>query len=459
MTVYYVDTDGSGASAPYATWATAAQTLDTISAIPWVAGDVAYCQGAAADSAAGTRTIGAIESTTTVTRIIGVKNGTTNAPPVSSDLCARAGADHYVYQSTDNKVTISGTYHIHGFKLISNTGEDIELTPAVAGSASECIFQPADDLWLYNRSFHYELINCEIDFSSGSSTSQLYCRGGKYSTVVKMIGGVVTFHATQSALFHNDAAADCSLIGVDLSGQPSGCDVHAGGTAGGDGITLINCSMGATYSVFSSIPSQVTVGKQIVRLIGCNSTSTLANDATYQDYEEGSQVGTIDNSVITRSGGASDQTTANTDGAFSYAMVATASAVLEGTNLAVDSPWLRVWVAGGSAITLTVYIANSSASTDYQEDEVRCVFLTPSAGDTSKHDFNPDPPNIDFFGGSTTAITDDTGSAWDTGANNHQKFSTTVTPGYTGWAYARVTLAKREASPTILYLDPRIIVT
>ncbi len=114
---------------------------------------------------------------------------------------------------------------------------------------------------------------------------------------------------------------------------------------------------------------------------------------------------------------------------------------------------MSVWVAAGSQ-TLTIYISNDTG-TDYNEDEVWCEFYTPDAGDTAQHDQTFDADGARLFP-SSTAVTDD-GSTWGgDGAGNGQRMSTTVTTGFEGWAYARLHLAKRQATPDTLFLDPKI---
>ena len=192
----------------------------------------------------------------------------------------------------------------------------------------------------------------------------------------------------------------------------------------------------------------------VTTAVGCSDTTSQAVGSSIQNYQYSDAFGSIVNeSTIVRTGGADDDAT----GLFSYAMTPNASATLEGSGANLASSWMSVWVAGG-ATTLTVYIANSSASTDYNQDEAWVEFYTPDAGDTAQHDQTFFPAGARLLD-SSTAITDDTGSTWGTGGNNHQKFSATVTTGFEGFAYARLHLAKREASPTTLYLDPAIAVT
>ena len=238
MTVYYVDTDGSGASAPYATWATAAQSIDTIIAIGLTGGgDIIYCQGAAADSAAGRATFALSTALDNPTKIIGVKNGTTNAPPVPSDLCTRAAADLFVIVDTTSGITFNGDYHIHGLSLTAGGSGDIELKPLYQGSASECYFKPADGFNIYNGSHSYRVINCEIDLSN-SANSHILFKGSGYGSDREVLGGVVTFHASQNGLFHALSGSGFRMVGVDLSGMPAACELHRGGS---NGDPFINC--------------------------------------------------------------------------------------------------------------------------------------------------------------------------------------------------------------------------
>lgn len=457
MTVYYVDTDGSGASAPYATWATASQDLATIIAIPAVAGDTIYCQGALADTAAGSRTLTFPGTVLNPCKLIGVKNGTTNAPPVSSDLCTRAAADYFVISNTSSgALAIDGKYlTASGISFISLNNLTFASTDKIHHLFSNCrmsVTSNSSEIWWNQPNGRVRLYECDIDLSTGTGQTVFARSGPSGGFVWDMIGGVVTCHASQAQIWR-DLTFSPTMTGVDLSGSPSGMELSpivAGGV-----IRFINCTLGASYNLYSSAP--VTNAENKTVLIGTNTLSTVGAGVSYQDYEEWGTYGSIDNSLITRTGGATDGTTANTDGSFSYAMTTNASSTTEG-SFALESPRLAAWVTGG-VTTATVYIANSSASTDYTQEEVFCYFFTPDTGDTSQHDLTFDAPLIDFVAGTATAVTDDTGSTWDSGANNHQKFSVTVTTGYEGWIYAVVHLAKRQASPDTLYLDPRIIIT
>jgi len=244
-------------------------------------------------------------------------------------------------------------------------------------------------------------------------------------------------------------AGSAECIGVDFSGG-SATSIQSGASIFAQHIKLKNCKIPATFGLFASSPS----AGNVIELIGCSDTTSVGATSSIQDYEYEDIYGTVAiEATAVRTGGADDGAT----GGFAYAMTPSANGTLESSNAAIKSPWLMVWVTGGST-TATVYIANDTVSTDYFEDEVWCEFYTPDAGDTAQHDQNFDPATARLID-SSTAVTDDTGSTWGTGGNNHQKMSVTVTTGFEGWIYARVHLAKRQATPDTLYLDPKIVVT
>jgi len=260
---------------------------------------------------------------------------------------------------------------------------------------------------------------------------------------VDVIGGSYTFTSAASLVW-SASEGQVKFTGVDLSGLTAAIAVSGSHSE----VVIANCKMPSTITKFSATP---TTTKSSVTLIASDDSSSIGATSSIQSYEYENAHGTTDIELTAvRTGGADD----GASGQFAYAMTPHANAVLEGSGANLSSPWMSVWVIAGSQ-TFTIYIANDSASTDYNEDEVWCEFYTPDAGDTAQHDQNFDPGNERLFANST-AVTDDIGSTWGTGANNHQKMSVTVTTGFEGWAYARLHLAKRQATPDTLFLDPKI---
>jgi len=447
MAFFYWDTDAAGDTNDGTTWANAKKSLEAAFGV-MSAGDILIAQGAAVDTAAVTRTLTSPGTVTNPCKIIGVNDGTTNTGTniVTSDLLER-GIDtlvHVEVTGNGNDLLFVGTCSVHGIKFTIPDRLQIN-SQSSTWEYHQCEIALSFALQLIEGTM--TLYNCELEAVLTSFI--FYTRDSFVEQPFKMYGGVFTFTANPPTLFHS-SLSDAGVIfqGVDLSGFGNNNILGTGNTG-----TFIfkNCKVPTTFNLSSG--NLVNRECRII-MISCTNDTTIGATASIQDYKYRDPYGDIVNeATIVRTGGATD----SASGLFSYALTPNANAVLESSLANLASPWLSVWVAGG-ANTLTVYIANSSASTDYNEDEVWCEFYTPDTADTAQHDqtFDPLLPRLI---NSTTILTDDTGSTWGTGGNNHQKFSITLTGGFEGIAYARVHLAKRQATPDTLYLDPKIAVT
>ena len=412
------------------------------------AGEVIYIRASATseatnpDTYAVTTTLTTPGTLTNPVRLIGVVSGTTRtgASVVAADMAVLTG-NQPVIQVTGagNDLNIAGSFSISGvnFDVIDRLGVSVINS---YGLFHQCDIN-ADEIQVSTSLVEIVLRDCEVDLGVGfRSTNQ---------GSIFMYGGEIT--GTITSLINNAAgAAPFEFTGVDLSAATITNIVDSDDM--GKPVLFRNCR-------FPSSPTLVGTAflnpLASITCIGCSNLSSKPNSQSYQDYEYEDAYGSIVNEpTIVRTGGATDEAT----GTFSYALTPHANATLEGSTANLASPWMSVWVAGGAAITLTVYVCNSSASTDYNRDEMWCEFYTPDAGDTAQYDQTFDHAT-DFLLDNSTAITDDTGSTWGTGGNNHQKFSATVTPGYEGFAYARVHVAKRQATPDTVYVDPKIVVT
>ncbi len=436
MADLFQDTDAGSDANDGTTWALAKLTIEGLLAV-MSAGDRGWIQGAASDAVAGNRSITSPGTAANPCIITGVVDGTTNEPPILSDLAVtlplisapNAGNDLIfagfstwvnIHLSTNDKLTI---------------GQRVEIT-IINGKMTM-----QDDA--VNQTAMLTLIDSVLETIANSAS---------FLTLdLTMIGGSIlstTAATLTDGIVNAFGASNCELIGVDISGR--GTTAIVGNETASNDVVLRNCKIPAVFNLFASAPT----GLGTVECIGCSDTTSVSATDSIQDYEYQDTHGTVLLDVTAvRTGGADDDAT----GAYSYGLTPAASSTLESSASSLKSRWMSVWLDGG-VNTLTVYIANDSASTDYNEDEVWVEFYTPDVGDTAQYDQNFDPADARLFA-SSTAVTDDTGSTWGTGGNNHQKMSVTVTTGYTGWAYARLHLAKRSATPDTLFLDPRIEVS
>jgi len=432
MANFYQDTDAGSDANDGTTWALARLTAPSALGL-LAAGDDLWTQGATDDTAAATRVLSCAGTVTQPCKWTGVVDGTTNEPPVLADIavtlpkvsCTGGGSD----------ITFSGTLDIANIHLTStdklNSTEDRTTITNGKVSGTDNV-NSAGRIVLINTVFeklsvNFDIEACNFDVRGGS---WLFTTGGSVCAA---------------------AAADVNektFTGVDFSGLTTSFTAGSGGESQVSGL---NCEVPSGFTLYGSTPNNFGWSE----FKGCSDDSSVANTDSIQDYLYEDVYGNIDlETTAVRTGGAND----DASGAFAYAMTPRASSTLESSSATLKSPWMPVWIDGGSATTLTIHIANDSASTDYNEDEVWCEFYTPAAGDTAQYDQNFDPAGARLFA-SSTAVTDDTGSTWGTGANNHQKMSATVTPGYTGYAYMRLHLAKRSATPDTLFLDPEPVIS
>jgi hypothetical protein len=426
MTDYYMDTDGGSDASNGTTWALAKLTLEGLLAV-MSAGDRCFIQGSATDTAATSRTFTSPGTITNPCILIGVVDGTTNEPPVLSDLAVTLPKIECTGGASD--ITLAGYHswinlHLSSSDKFIGIGAGIKITNGKLSLTDDT-----------NVSFiTLENTILETLQASGSfATSEVLMTGGSLISTVS--ASVVDISGYRKKVF----------IGVDFSAISTTAFINTDGAQ--NEVILKNCKLPSVFNKFGSSP----IYGATITVIASSDTSSQASDSSIQDYEYEDVHGTIDLELTAvRTGGADD----GASGAFAYAMTPSASSTLESSSAELKSPWMTVWIPSGSQ-TLTVYIANDSASTDYNEDEVWCEFYTPDASDTAQHDQNFDPAGARLFP-SSTIVTDDTGSTWGTGANNHQKMEVSVTPGFEGWAYARLHLTKRQATPDTLFLDPKI---
>ena len=290
----------------------------------------------------------------------------------------------------------------------------------------------------------FDLINSIWELLA--TTAEINCSG---NASFSMSGGSILFTA-QGNVIRSVSDGEFLFDVVDVSGISTQGFVEGAGN--GLDLLLRNCRIPSVFNLSESA-TPVRPGARL-RMIGCSDTTSVANTDSIQDYQEETPYGTIDlEQTVVRTGGADDGAT----GLWSLAMTPYANSTLESSSASLTSPWMAVWVSGGSSIALEVHISNDTASTDRLQDEAHLEWYTPDAGDTAQFDQVFDAGDARLLD-SSTAVTDDTGQTWGSGGNNHQKFTNTVTPGYEGWVYARLHVLKRQGTPDTVFLDPVIVV-
>ena len=467
MADLYCDMDGGGSdTAPYETWAKAHADLSVVIAAA-AAGDSIWVQGVSTTFAVA-KTITGPTDESNPAECLGVKNGTAAEPPVQADLIPglRTGDATRAYKQTAGNappkfttttsgdlITINGYINFYGIAFEA-TADRFELGGAVSHNLffEECSLTfgsggSNDGLGLGTSGAGVDTrlrtLNCLIAFTGGAASSINPLNRG---FDVDFISTEFTF-----------VTALNSLVGAGASTMPGrirfiGCDLsaHAGSLVAIAGANALvaefwNCKTHASASMATGTTAgHWRVEAHLSEPDGTPKTSGQSRQSVAIATSEGD---IVEETTAVRTGGASDGATGAHALAFTPAINQTRDNVL-----ALVGPWMGGMIAGdGTSKTLTVYIANDGAA-DYNDDDVWLEVLYPSEAGGAKHDFNTNQMQLL---GTPTAVTDDAGSIWGTGGDNHQKLQITIAPDYTGAIMARVMFAKNfGASPETLYVDP-----
>ncbi|MCK5609424.1 hypothetical protein KAR91_46555 [Candidatus Pacearchaeota archaeon] len=437
MTDFYKDTDTGNDGDNGTTWALAKATEEGLLGV-MSAGDNGWGQGAAADTAASSRTFTSPGTTTNPCKITGVVDGTTNEPPVLADIAVTLPV---IQTTASGAMIIGGSVQYNNIEFDSNN--DFRCGTSTNQSFVNCkiSYQVEFDC---NAAGRVTLENTDMD--PKQSTSRI--RGFNANVIFRMKGG--SFLAAGGVdILRTSATGNYKFIGVDMTNLTG--DIQNGTL--NSTVLVSNCKIPSTLGLISggAVNNPVTS----ITVVGSSDDTSVGATSSIQDYQYEDLYGTIDVELTAvRTGGADD----DASGAFSYAMTPKANATLESTQATLRSPWIGpMWAEAGSS-TATVYVANDGG-VDYNEDEMWTEFYTIDVGDTAQHDQTFDPADARLFA-SSTAITDDAVSTWGGSAANGQKMSSgALTYGFEGPIYARVHVAKRDATPDTVFVDPLIEVT
>lgn len=294
-------------------------------------------------------------------------------------------------------------------------------------------------------------VNCTLDLSNGSNTAMAL--GVQGCSTVDFSGGSILFKTGQVFLIRMGSSLNayvggtptCILEDLDLSALPGTITEWGTSTSWMGDLVVRRCKVPASLSIGGTPQNRL----QNVTFDNCSSGTITVPPlglTAYFDFFGNVQA---DLSHF-RTGGATDGLQANP---YAWAMAASANALPIYGSL--QTPPLAQWVAGGSAITVTVYVA-SGVTLDNSQFwiELDGPDNTASPNTTSKG-----------FSASTrcdplatpAALTTDTVSTWNgTGVGTKQKVSITYTPAVAGPLIVQAFLA--DASTTA-YVDPAPIVS
>ncbi len=420
-----------------------------------VADDILWVKGDFLTSGAVTLS-GVATFTTDPPQVIACKSATSATPPAQSDLIPglRTGQSVLAYDDADAPtltvttagadIIVNGYMQMYGLVLKAQDNFDLAVSEAVL-FIEECEIRSGDG----------ETGTFRVGTTSGGIPSYAHLKNSKISggTSGQVSGNSRSprvlfekciFDIPQSGMIRVGSSA-WIVDGCDFSAQSVAILADAGGTTPESTLKFNNCKIHASSALTTGSISEKFRAE-------FTHTSSATGKTTGQSFRE------VD--IITDNGTIVEETTrfrtdgANDGGSGSWALAFTPN--INGTRdnrEGLIGPKMAIEVVGdGTAQTLTIFIANSSASTDYDDDEVWLVVKSPSEAGTADYDYYT--TQMDLLA-TPSVVTDDTGSTWGSGANNHQKLSVSLSPDYNGMIECWVVFAKNfGASPHTLYVDP-----
>jgi len=356
----------------------------------------------------------------------------------ADDSYRKATAAQFSGAASD--LTLAG--HVRGYGLYFDIADDFQLGNGHTQVWDDCTFEVEDD-WDYGGDGNFLLIhNSVITFVSASSTNfnaptnpggwkliLRYCTvtGGNAAGLFSMGGeGEILVEACDISYY----TTILSAAGAGLYLQVTQCKVNASVTLVGS-ITSMNA-----MALMENCDDGTNIG---VPPLGLNRCELLRG------------IVATDTTRTRDSGGATDGTTP-----YSWEMTADSDALSFVNPL--ESPPMRVWVQGGSAITITVYIA-STADKDDDEFWIEVIGPDEAAAETAQgHFVSTRTANIRT---APAAIARSSGTVWQgtntgtDGGAGQQKCEVTYTPALDGWLTVRAYLAVAAT----VYVDPNPEIT
>lgn len=443
--------------------------LDTDTGATWALAKATLTGAAAIDAAGDTIFVSQAHAETTAASIAFAIAGTVAAP--SQILAANDAAEPPTTLSTASvtttgagNITLTGVFYCYGIAFNCGTGATggvrINVSNAAAAGNRQvyeaCDFNIPETgvgnlLRIGNASpvnADAEFINCRFRVGVNSTQIQVIAR-------TRITGGSwISGTTTPTTIFTTILGGPYDLVveNHDFSNLGAAVNLFAGGAAVTHGKAVFrNCKLPATWtgSLWSSTPTNPGLRAE---MYNCDST-----DTNYRLWVEDYAGSTKSETIVIRTGGASDGTTG-----LSWKMVSSANARYPTVKL--ESPEIMQWNSTLTALTATVEIVHdinvvggqgAGTGSRFQDDEIWLeVMYLGTTGFPLGTWIRDSKANV------LAAAADQTDSteAWTTTGlttPQTQKLSVTFTPAKIGYIVARVVVAK--AGKTI-YVCPKLTV-
>lgn len=432
MTTYYVDSAGSN-TAPYDTWAKAANLLATIVAIPIADNDIVYIASSSSETTAGTLSYNWAQGN----KIISADKTSGEPPTViqAGAQVATSGNSAIVVNGGANYVELSGVYFTAG-----NSTGNTSITTSVKTYCDTCSFilgssgsastiNATSSLWK----------NCSVKFSAAGQ--DITPANG-----FRWIGGSLLAGGTSPTNLMSSASAWYEVVGIDLSNAS----------------TTINLSTNTNNAAFAKFRKC----KMPSGWVGAGNVGSRGASSRFEFYDMGVGTGvastydklllnpvgyTFNDPSIYRVGGATDGSTP-----VSHQIFCGVSGFVFFPGTPDFGPDIEIWnTVVGQPITITMEFIHDSL-TGLKDTEFGFEVLYPAYTGTDlrlacSHTY---PDN---FAAAGTTLTSSTATWVGTFTNpNKQKASVTITPQQIGLLYIRAAMWK--SSYTVNYC-PKVVIT
>lgn len=445
-TIYLRSTDGNDAD-DGSTWALAKATM-AAAVTAAGAGGIVYVSQVHAETQASAMTITPPGTAASPMQILCVQDSA--EPPTTLATTAT------VTTTGNNAMTLStGHAYFYGITFSGGTGaNNLNLNVAAAAASNSasyimesCVLKNATSgstsaiiLGTNNNGrggVALELISCTLQF--GAAGQQAICEG---NVIIKggTTAGTVPTSLFRLGVTNNNNQGELMVIGMDLSSM-SGILVSVAQSACYKA-TFADCKLHASTTM--STGSMASRKSLELTVVNCDSGDTNYK-YSHQVYE-GTET---QETVIVRSGGASDGTTA-----FSRKVVSTANSSL---LRPYESLPMVVWnTATGSAVTLSVPVITDGVTLTDAEAWLEVEYLGTSGYPLGS--YASDRVSNPIFGTPANQATDGVSSWTTTGLSSpvQQLLSVAVTPQEAGFYRVRVMVAKAS---TTVYYDPYVQVS
>lgn len=414
------------------------------------AGDTIYVDDDHAETQAAAVTMTSAGTVSSPQRIICITSTFTN-PPVAGEITTSAVGVN-VATTGNNILTLAGSFYCYGLQFKSGSGAnsvrlDANNTSSGGQIYESCVLETGGTsggaLFLGSGSSNLNvcyLINTDLKLNSASS--MINPRGSK----ILWRGGSLT-GTVPNGMFGDNGFGDnhtvTELYGIDLNSAGTWTSKYLCNLTQMEGmsngrVSFVNCKLASTLAGVATGTIGTGIYDARISLINSDSSTASYREEHYQ------RIGSmVQDTTNYRNSGASDGTTAK-----SWKVVTLATSTYLEPFVCPD---IYQWVDTTGAKTVTVYIANTTATLQdadiYMEVEYMGSSATPvgTVGST----------RVNILNTGTNLTTDGTSTWAGLVTPTLQIITKSITVNMKGWLRVRVSVVK--ASQTV-YIDPLISV-